>query len=1009
MPRDKFCFILCVAVHTCLVSRKSAWVILGVIDVLVATEPKKKGAKRSQTFNSVSVCCRHTNMTTVFCNQSQHMSLVSGNLPGDVGTFSQCPIANGTAKFCVLFSPISKLFGSVIGFCVPQACSTSDITAYVRGNPLLNATYPYELLQSSQSIRDYIFCSDEGASLVPSGSSAPSAEETFSTRDLAMVVVIGLWLSIVVAATVFDYLRGVTLSSGPWQQVRRNSDGNIVHVVQPPTVVNRRWPWHRTTSAASTSAAGGTTSFDWRSLMERLRQQQQPQQAAAYSGKKRSSALPRRKHAYRPPTIVVTAEALQPDTSTLTRNLTDESLPLIPSPSAHGDGRGTVDDVNCTPKRAPAVSSSFGYGGIDASSVSPTSPTAAVLTEDDRQVTPNPTTREGTEADNTPEAAVLLPRRARRRQSKKNVVFEPSDDDCDSFVSDNAAAQRSTSRGSDRCETDDGEESGGGRLSGAERGGSMLLSMSLSDRLGHWIGEDRLEALRERREALYQYVSEKVSALPDLRDIPKLPNFQSLVVRVVLCLSLLNSFRKWRYYPESQANINIFNSIRVLAWLWIVCVDTFEYTMHIPTYTTIVNESTNPLYAFVQRQGAASFAIGTFLIISGFTTMHRIITSENRPMSAAAIVMANSMTGPQRVYETIVWYLKYFVTRVVRVLPVYAAILFLIQPLLVRAGSGPFWSTFTTSPSLNGNCRSEAWANIALINNFLPSNVADRCFPWSYYIALEFQLVLLAPIVHFLYKRMGYRWFLPLAIVLSVVSTWMRYYFAPACSSTWLSPSRYSYSLGPVYEQPHLMFVPYLAGISLYYAYRAVNQREENIKLLGQEASMILLRHSGTSKQLDLADRASFWLLFKLRSKAFRIVSIWVGLLVLLWCVIGSWLLHRDPGCNDSLGSELFGAISLVAWCLGLCLMILPMLFGFGGNVRLFLIHRLWCGVSRLVLAAYLLHPLVIGFCNANKFAPSSMEFLLFVVDSWGNVGVSLIVAFFFHLGVEQPSMHLGS
>jgi hypothetical protein len=85
------------------------------------------------------------------------------------------------------------------------------------------------------------------------------------------------------------------------------------------------------------------------------------------------------------------------------------------------------------------------------------------------------------------------------------------------------------------------------------------------------------------------------------------------------------------------------------------------------------------------------------------------------------------------------------------------------------------------------------------------------------------------------------------------------------------------------------------------------------------------------------------------------------------------------------------------------------MIFGFGGYFRKFLAHRFWCGASRLVFAAYLLHPVVVAFINANKYGTVGMQFLLFSVDTWGNIAMSLIVALFFHMVVEQPSMHLSS
>lgn len=378
-------------------------------------------------------------------------------------------------------------------------------------------------------------------------------------------------------------------------------------------------------------------------------------------------------------------------------------------------------------------------------------------------------------------------------------------------------------------------------------------------------------------------------------------------------------------------------------------------------------------------------------------------------MSPEAAIMAMKRTKAEKVWAAIWWYIRFAISRLVRVLPLYASIVFLLLPMLARAGNGPFWTTFSSAPELRGNCRQHWWANILLINNFFPLNAQDRCFPWSYYIALDFQFVLCSPFVHYFFKKAGYRAFVAVAALLTSGSLALRYFYEPAgyCEgSTAYPPTRIAYDAGAVYEQPHLMLVPFLAGATMYYAYNAVNTRKENMKLLGDEVSLLVMRHE---QKGDLADRASFWLLLRLQSKPLRIASIWSGLAIILFCIIASWQLFADRRCNDSTLAKVFTSISVVPWCVGICLTILPMLFGFGGNVRLFLIHRLWCGASRLVFAGYLLHPVVISFCNANAYGRSSMEVLLYIVETWGNIWVSLLVAFCFHLWIEQPSMHLGA
>lgn len=965
------------------------------------------------------------------------MSLVSGNLPGDVGTFSLCPTSSNEAKFCVLFSSIANAYASVIGMCIPPSCSVANITTYVTTNEYLNTTYQYHHLPSPLQVDDFVFCSNEGNSY--SGIDEPGQQSVMTTHDLIMIAVLGFWITLVVGATAVDYVKGFTLSSSPWQLVRRNSDGNIVHVVQPPSVANRR-SWRSVVAADGNDHDNNTGG---QSVVDRLRDHllQSYSSSTSMAATTQGAAIAKqhrgRTHLWK------RSRRTRNSTNTAVVNVKGETS-LVEEPLLQQ--QTLVASATWSPRGSPSLgdtrnaannASGGSYGAIentihqsittpshDGSSHPPSFPlpttrdemsksprsssdTEANISEVQQDNTSiSPQRREISGEDEHSVSPVAVAGRAnsdgsrRRLQSKEQQLAQQqrrvsfNADNYDVFPSsDGGAVEQSRSGHPD---------------SGAEDlGGSARLSTTLTDRIESWFGEERLEAFRERREALRQFVNENI--MNSLPDFPDLPNFESLLVRAVLCLSLINSFRKWRYYPTTQASINIFNSLRVLAWLWIVAVDTFEYTMRIPTYTTPINESNNPLYALVQREGSSVFAISTFLIISGFTTMHRLITSEERPMSPAAIVMANSRSNMSKLWGYAVWYVKYFITRLVRLIPVYAAILFLLQPLLVRAGEGPFWPTFTTSGQLNENCRTHWWTNLLLINNFVPHSPENRCFAWSYYIALDFQLVLTAPFIHFAYKKMGHRGLIPFTTLITIGSVVLRYFFAEDCGELLAPPTRNSESIGAINQEPHFMILPFLAGVALYYAYRAVSQRQENIKLLGNDATMILLQHEATSKQIDFSDRASFWLLFQLHKKAFRVFSIWTGIAILLSCILGSWSLYRNESCDSSTSARAFSAVAPLAWCTGLCLIILPMLFGFGGNVRHFLIHRLWCGASRLVLSAYLLHPLVISFCNANKYAPVSMEFLLFVVDSWGNIGVSLIVAFFFHLGVEQPSIHLGS
>lgn len=1063
----------------------------------------------------------------LFCNQTHAMGLYSGRVAGDIGLYTNCvELTNSgsssssgiVTKFCTVFSPATpSTVASAVGLCVPSDCPPSDIVQFVsQTNPDLASSYAALQNYTMSQLSSYVFCSNQEANLDQENN------QQFSTSDAVLIGILGSWVVLVVLATVYDYFHGVTLAAEPWMRVRRNSEGNVVQVLQPPTTLRgplraaaaRKPP--KATSLSSAHQDSETSSHESMSESTGPASQQQQQYrgaglldsgaitgegtmaaGAAETGGGASSPSPKRaegvaaadgggggmpvrvidvavgSHAAAAPPSLMVSEESDDNNNNNNHNLDENISAQQQQPKRAKKTRAQHNRVSSRSSTAHHhhLGSSLLLGRADSDddigddikySLAAGTRSGAIQAQQQQSLTAassssrqyGSTSQAGHNETNHPtrpsdppyhqsnQTIISVPSSASSRQPRRHEDPTTDTSDADAYQNhrhhrnDNQQQQQRSSESpqphSQRSAvqtltaflrrsvaTDSSRPSSprdhpissstspypphhyhhqqGYRSMGddSDGGGGGMRSMRSS-----WMPE----AIRERRDALKQFIDETMDQLPDL---PNLPNFHSVVVRAVLCLSLTNSFRKWRYFPESQASINIFNSLRVLAWLWIVNVDTFEYTLHVPTYATRVEQSANAIYAVVQRQGSAGFAIATFLIISGFTTMHRLTNMDARPMSPEATVMAMKRTTLGRVWAAVWWYIRFAVSRMVRVLPLYCCIVFLLLPMLARAGNGPFWTTFSSAPEIRGNCAAHWWANVLLINNFYPRDPLDRCFPWSYFIALDFQFVLLSPFVHYFFHKAGYRLFLVAVTLLTVGCLVLRYFYQPVgnCDASY-PPTRIAFDAGAVYEQPHLMIVPFLAGAALYYAYNAVLKRKENMKLLGDEVSLLVMRHE---QRVDLADRASFWLLLRLKSKPFRVVSIWSGLGLILFCILSSWQLFADRRCNDSVLAKVFTAISIVPWCIGICLTILPMLFGFGGNVRTFLIHRLWCGASRLVLAGYLLHPVVISFCNANAYGRSSMEVLLYIVETWGNIWVSLLVAFCFHLWIEQPSMHLGA
>eukprot|EP00388_Colpodella_angusta_P022122 GDKJ01056431.1.p1 GENE.GDKJ01056431.1~~GDKJ01056431.1.p1 ORF type:complete len:305 (-),score=-2.48 GDKJ01056431.1:94-879(-) len=207
------------------------------------------------------------------------------------------------------------------------------------------------------------------------------------------------------------------------------------------------------------------------------------------------------------------------------------------------------------------------------------------------------------------------------------------------------------------------------------------------------------------------------------------------------------------------------------------------------------------------------------------------------------------------------------------------------------------------------------------------------------------------------------------------------------------------------FTTPATMLVPYLFGGMLCYFHSATLNKALEIKMFGPQA-MNILRYSfknTASKQ----DKAVYWLLERLNSKQFRVLCIWGGFIIALLTVFGSWLVARDYDNSCSFNGRVFAALSILPWCFGIFFVFLPMIFGYGGAIQRALTHRLWTNSSKLVYAAYLIHPVIISIINCIKDHPETFEALPFIYEVWGNATFSLIVAFLFHLLIEQPFMYM--
>jgi hypothetical protein len=327
-------------------------------------------------------------------------------------------------------------------------------------------------------------------------------------------------------------------------------------------------------------------------------------------------------------------------------------------------------------------------------------------------------------------------------------------------------------------------------------------------------------------------------------------------------------------------------------------------------------------------------------------------------------------------------YAKMLGRRWLRIVPLYAIVLVSAHPLLARLGGGPFWQTFVMDKATGDNCTERWFLNFLFVNNIVPRDPALRCFPWSFYFALDFQYHAITPWLMLLYRRVSYYAFAAVVFVLLVGSVLAN---AVPASTAWES------------TEPLVMLAPFLFGVVLFLLYGEVNDRADEGAFFTDPA----IATAATSRDAPLSAMVQA----VLTRKRNRVLCIWSGLALAVAVALVEWAAHQ-PGSSGAFRRAM-RVLLLPLWSTALCLAVLPMLLGYGGWVRRALSHRLWCAASRLVFAAYLVGPLVVKFSNATATSPwqpvtNQMAFLV-----WGNVWLSLLLALVLSLTIEQPMAQL--
>lgn len=419
------------------------------------------------------------------------------------------------------------------------------------------------------------------------------------------------------------------------------------------------------------------------------------------------------------------------------------------------------------------------------------------------------------------------------------------------------------------------------------------------------------------------------------------------------------------------------DGLRVISILWVI----FGHLMAIQSGNGagfINPKMLLPPYGFVTTLGgqvvfAARFAVDTFFIIGGYLVFHAI----------------RRRSAPSSGISTGVRYLRdmpgFVLYRALRILPLYATFMGFFLEIAPHIGSGPFWYQWD---KLMDPCQKYAWTNFLFVNNFIPFGTPTQqtCFYQAWYLAVDMQLFLLAPLLVYSYQANGRVGKVATAALVasSALATLILSF-----TQQWSANSFDGAAVGRFdvegYAMPHVRAQSYLAGLML-----------------------AMMLDGRRSSQLQ-----STW-----KSSLAMALAVCLLLSVTFVTVFGAYSrrpcqTYETPWLN-SCGSTwnryvtfAYTGTSRALWALSVTVIIGLCVSGAGGFVNHFLSVSLWTPLSHLSFGAYLVHPTVITVLQLGDAQKKYFTVASFIVHFIGVCCISFALALVFALLVELPMANL--
>lgn len=372
-------------------------------------------------------------------------------------------------------------------------------------------------------------------------------------------------------------------------------------------------------------------------------------------------------------------------------------------------------------------------------------------------------------------------------------------------------------------------------------------------------------------------------------------------------------------------------------------------------------------------------AVDTFLCISGFLVVYVLV----RKMPAPNGSNSNSRNS-NALWRYVTTLPALVLNRVVRILPLYVCVLAFYTQIAPHMGDGPFWYQWL---SLLQPCHDYGWSNFLFVNNFFPweLSITQTCFYHSWYLAVDMQLFLVAPLLVYMYQsdvtrgRLATLGMWALSVLVTVYLSYSRQWSMNTFDGA--AVARYEIE---AYAKPHIRAQSYFVGMYVAMILPATALRQRSPWTYKHVVAMLVALSAMTLVTFGTASGA-----YARRP-----------------CQYKEWPEHDQCGSLWSPSLTFwYTALSRTVWTVGVgVVMHLCLGRSRGGNlVSSILSWKCWTPLSQLSFGVYLIHPIVIFVWQLADREKQVFRLLTFGMDYLSVCVVSYVAALAAALVVEFP------